>query len=175
MQSSDLYSNLASNANIKMSRGEIEDLREAFRLFDVHGTGVISFQELREVADALALEHGNKENSLSNKSFRHLSDLLCGVNNDSEEDMELDEDAFIQLISERHEDDPRDEYQRVFDLFDPKGKGYISLGDLRKVSEDLGESMTDEELDEMITKAAPTTGKVTLLEFREIMTKRLFA
>jgi centrin-1 len=165
----------ASIATIKLSNGEIEDLREAFRLFDADGKGVINFRELKEVADALALEHGNKENSLSSKSFRHLSDLLNGVNDD-DEDLELNEESFIRLVSERHEeDDTLDEYQRVFDLFDTKGKGYICLSDLRKVSEELGESMTDEELDEMIAKAAPTTGKVTLDDFQKIMTRRLFS
>ena len=160
--------------SMNLSKSEVEDLREAFRLFDADGKGVISFQELKEVADALALENGNKENAMSGHSFRHLSDLLCGVH-DSDEDMEIDEEAFIRLMSERPQDDSRDEYQRVFDLFDPKGKGYISLGDLRKVSEELGEAMTDEELDEMISKAAPTTGKVTAEDFQRIMTKRLFA
>lgn len=170
----DMHSSAAIHMNL--SKSEVEDLREAFRLFDVEGKGVISFLELKDVADTLALENGNKENnSMSGTSFRRLSDLIAGVSSDDEEDMEIDEDGFIRLMSERPQDDARDEYQRVFDLFDPKGKGFISLGDLRKVSEELGEAMTDEELDEMISKAAPTTGKVTAEDFQRIMTKRLFA
>lgn len=165
----------SSSNNIKLSRGEIEDLREAFRLFDADGKGVISFQELKEVADALALEHGNKENALSSHSFRHLSDMLNDNHQGEDDDFELDEEAFIRLMSERHEDDSRDEYQRVFDLFDTKGKGYINISDLRKVSEELGEAMTDEELDEMIAKAAPNSGKVTPEDFQRVMTKRLFS
>ena len=174
MQSGDGFSSSASSSHLKLSTAELEDLREAFRLFDVEGKGVINFQDLKEVADALALEHGNKENSLTSKSFRQLSDILCGVN-DTNEDLELDEEAFIRLMSERHEDDSVDEYRRVFDLFDVRGKGYISVGDLRKVSVELGESMTDEELDEMIAKAAPTNGRVTPEDFERIMTKRLFS
>jgi Ca2+-binding EF-hand superfamily protein len=130
---------------------------------------------LKEVADALALEHGNKQNAFSSHSFRHLSDMLCQVTTEDDEDLELDEDAFIRLMSERHNDDDRDEYQRVFDLFDTKGKGHINIMDLRKVSEELGESMADEELEEMIAKAAPETGKVTPDDFQRIMTKRLFS
>ena len=170
--------NNSAVVHMNLSKSEIEDLREAFRLFDVEGKGVISFQELKDVADTLALENGNKENTMSGTSFRRLSDLLSGVSSSSDgekEEMEIDEDGFIRLMSERPQDDARDEYQRVFDLFDPKGKGFISLGDLRKVAEELGEAMTDEELDEMISKAAPTTGKVTAEDFQRIMTKRLFA
>lgn len=172
MQAGDGFSSAASSY-IKLSTKEIEDLREAFRLFDADGKGVISFQELKEVADALALENGNQEDTASNHSFRQMSDILCSIN--AEEEMELDEDAFIRLMSHRPQDDSRDEYQRMYDLFDTKGKGYISLQDLRKVSEDLGETMTDEELDEMITKAAPSTGKVTIEEFQNIMTRRLYS
>jgi Ca2+-binding EF-hand superfamily protein len=134
-----------------------------------------SFHDLKEVADALALEHGNKQNAFSSQAFRHLSDMLCQVTTDNDEDLELDEDAFIRLMSERHYDDDRDEYQRAFDLFDTKGKGHINIMDLRKVSEELGESMADEELEEMISKAAPENGKVTPEDFQRIMTKRLFS
>ena len=134
-----------------------------------------SFHDLKEVADALALEHGNKENALSSHSFRHLSDMLCQVTTDNDEDLELDEDSFIRLLNERHNDDGRDEYQRVFDLFDKKGKGHINITDLRKVAEELGEAMTQEELEEMISAAAPETGKVTPDDFQRIMTKRLFS
>lgn len=168
-----------NNNNMNLSKSEMEDLREAFRLFDVEGKGVISFQELKDVADTLALENGNKENtSMSGTSFRRLSDLLAGIqrdHNNDDEEMEIDEDGFLRLMSERPNNDHRDEYQCVFDLFDAKGKGFISLSDLRRVSEELGEVMTDEELDEMISKAAPTTGKVTAEDFQRIMTKRLFA
>lgn len=127
------------------------------------------------MADALALEHGNKQDAFSRHSFRHLSDMLCQATTDNDEDFELDEDTFVRLMSQRHNDDDRDEYQRVFDLFDTKGKGHINIMDLRKVSEDLGESMTDEELEEMIAKAAPENGKVTPEDFQRIMTKRLFS
>jgi len=166
--------NSSSTSPTTMSKSEIEDLREAFRLFDVDNRGIISLSDLREVANALALENGNKENARSTSSFRHLSDMLCNASFD-DDDKELDEEAFVRLLSERHEDDSRDEYQRVFDLFDAKGKGYISVADLRKIAEDLGETMSNDELEEMISKAAPTSGKVTRDDFQKIMTKRLFS
>ncbi|CAB9510201.1 Putative calmodulin-like protein [Seminavis robusta] len=165
-----------SHASVmRLSKGEIEDLREAFRLFDTDGKGVISMQDLKEVAESLALEMGNQQNAFSTHSFRHLSDMLHNVQADNDE--ENDENEFVRLMSDRRyeEEDSRDEYQRVFDLFDAKGKGYINIADLRRISEELGETMAEEELDEMISKAAPKNGKVTPEDFQRIMTKRLFA
>ena len=49
--------------------------------------------------------------------------------------------------------DPKEELLQAFRLFDDDETGQISLIDLRRVAQDLGESMTDEELKEMIDEA----------------------
>jgi len=46
--------------------------------------------------------------------------------------------------------DPREEIMRAFALFDPEGKGKISLEDLRRVALELGEGLQEEELVAMI-------------------------
>ena len=43
--------------------------------------------------------------------------------------------------------------QKAFDLFDKDGKGVVCFEDLQRVAQDLGESMTDEDLQEMIEEA----------------------
>jgi len=74
-----------------------------------------------------------------------------------------------------HPADARDEWEKVFDLFSC-GKGYIELEDLQNVAHDLGESsMEEEELRAMIDRVAPTTGRVTLEQFKDIMNKKLFS
>jgi Ca2+-binding EF-hand superfamily protein len=57
-------------------------------------------------------------------------------------------------------------------MFDTDGKGYISLADLKRVVQDLGDtSITAAELEEMITFAQGDshTGKVTLEQFVQMM------
>jgi len=173
----------------QLSKTELEDLREAFRLFDTEGSGKISYSTLREVVQSLGVDENNDNNNnnhntiFASRSYRHLHNTLNmkmnqSGNNDNvyEEEHYLDERDFIQLITSRPEGDNRDELRRLFDLFDSKGKGYITIDDLRAISSDLGENILDEELQEMMEKASPSSsGKVTSDEFRNIMTKKLFS
>ena len=45
------------------------------------------------------------------------------------------------------------EIQEIFRVFDKDGNGFISAAELRLVMSNLGEKLTDEEVDEMIRKA----------------------
>ena len=46
--------------------------------------------------------------------------------------------------------DPIDEYQRAFRLFDEDNTGRISIRNLRHIARELGENITEEELQAMI-------------------------
>lgn len=45
---------------------------------------------------------------------------------------------------------PLDEFVRGFQVFDKEGNGFIGAGELRYVLTQLGEKMTDEEVDELM-------------------------
>lgn len=47
-------------------------------------------------------------------------------------------------------DPPKEEFIRGFQVFDKEGNGYIGAGELRYVLTQLGEKMTDEEVDELL-------------------------
>ena len=47
----------------------------------------------------------------------------------------------------------QDEIREAFKVFDKDGNGYISASELRHVMTNLGEKLTDEEVDEMIKEA----------------------
>merc|ERR1711862_69539 len=68
--------------------------------------------------------------------------------------------------------DPKDEILKAFRLFDDDETGKISFKNLKRVAKELGERMTDEELQEMIDEAdRDGDGEVNEEEFLRIMKK----
>lgn len=70
------------------------------------------------------------------------------------------------------ERDPREEILKAFRLFDDDNTGKISLKNLKRVARELGETMSEEELQEMIDEAdRDGDGEISEEEFIRIMKK----
>eukprot|EP00920_Eleutheroschizon_duboscqi_P034085 GHVT01081762.1.p2 GENE.GHVT01081762.1~~GHVT01081762.1.p2 ORF type:complete len:102 (+),score=31.38 GHVT01081762.1:1055-1360(+) len=68
--------------------------------------------------------------------------------------------------------DPKEEMMKAFRLFDDDDTGKISFKNLKRVAKELGENMTDEELQEMIDEAdRDGDGEINEEEFVRIMKK----
>ena len=89
----------------------------------------------------------------------------------------IDFEEFLDMMTARMSDkDTREDISKVFRLFDDGQTGTISLKNLRRVARELGETMTDEELQEMIDRADSNgDSMVTMDDFYNIMTKKTFA
>merc|ERR1711997_1246605 len=62
------------------------------------------------------------------------------------------------------------EFKEAFSLFDKDGNGLISAAELRHVMTNLGEKLTDEEVDEMIREAdVDGDGAINYQEFVRMM------
>jgi centrin-1 len=73
------------------------------------------------------------------------------------------------------EKDSREDIGKVFKLFDDEKTGYIGIKNLRRIAKELGETMDDNELQEMIDRAdTDNDGLVSEEEFYNIMTKKTF-
>ena len=86
-------------------------------------------------------------------------------------------EEFLDMMTARKSDKvSRYDIAKVFRLFDDDNSGVITLRNLRRVAKELGETMTDQELQEMLDRA-DSTGKsaVTMDDFYNIMTKKTFA
>ena len=71
--------------------------------------------------------------------------------------------------------DTREDIQKVFNLFDDDQTGHISLRNLKRVAKELGETMSDAELMEMIERAdTDGDGEISPDEFYAITTKKTF-
>ena len=65
--------------------------------------------------------------------------------------------------------------RRIFELFiDDPNADTITLSSLKKISKELGENMSDEELKDMLERASKNGVELTFEEFYDIMTKKSF-
>ena len=142
-----------------------QEIKEAFDLFDTDGSGKIDAKELKVAMRALGFESKKEE-------IRKI------INNiDKEGSGQIDYRDFTDLmVIKMQERNPEDEMRKAFKLFLDEDSNNISLRHLKKVARELGETMTDEELQEMIDRADTNgDGNVSLDDFFNIMTKKTFA
>ena len=69
----------------------------------------------------------------------------------------------------------RDGINRIFDLFDDERTGTINIRNMKRVAKELGESLTVDELKEILSRAASNGEEITRDDFYNIMTKKTFA
>lgn len=145
-----------------LTTDEIEEIKEAFDLFDSDGSGTIDPKELTEAMISLGFEAKNQT------IFQMVQDL------DSDGSGAIDFDEFLDMMTARLTDkNSRAETDKIFNLFDSDKKGKISLKDLKRMAKELGETMTDEELAELIERGdSDGDGLVTADDFYNIMTKK---
>jgi|TARA_B110000902_G_C13909090_1_gene437538 Ca2+-binding EF-hand superfamily protein len=147
-----------------LSRDEIEEIKEAFDLFDTDGSGTIDPQELKAAMQSLGFEAKNAT------IYQMIGDI------DASGDGQIDFEEFLDMMTAKMSDkDSREDIQKVFALFDDDTTGKITLRNLQRVARELGETMSDTELLEMIDRAdMDDDGEISLDEFYAIMTKKTF-
>ena len=118
-----------------------EFIDQIFAQCDSSGTGFIGIKKLKIVMRALGLEPRQDEiNKITKKML--ANEAARSVNKDAFCAEEL---AYV-LADRFKESEVKDEIHSAFGLFDVEGKGYITIDDLRRISNELGESLTDDEL-----------------------------
>mmetsp|Transcript_20505 Transcript_20505/g.49802 ORF Transcript_20505/g.49802 Transcript_20505/m.49802 type:complete len:166 (+) Transcript_20505:53-550(+) len=147
-----------------LTEDEIDEIREAFNLFDTDGSGTIDPKELKAAMQSLGFESKNPT------IYQMIADL------DRESSGAIDFEEFLDAITSKLGDkESKDGISKIFNLFDDDKSGVISLKNLKRVAKELGETMTDEELREMIERADSNgTGEITFEDFYTIMTKKTF-
>ncbi|KAK2459996.1 hypothetical protein APHAL10511_008002 [Amanita phalloides] len=126
----------------QLSEEQISEFKEAFSLFDKDGDGSITTKELGIVMRSLG----------QNPTEAELQDMINEVDADGNGTIDFPE--FLTMMARKMRDtDSEEEIKEAFKVFDKDGNGYISAAELRHVMTNLGEKLTDSEVDEMIREA----------------------
>ncbi|XP_048732605.1 uncharacterized protein LOC125649266 [Ostrea edulis] len=122
-----------------LTEEQINDIKEAFKVFDKDGDGTVSTEELGAVMRSMGQDPTEKE----------LMDMIAEVDVDGNGDVEFDE--FLQMMAKQMQcTDSPDELIEAFQVFDEDKTGHISVDEFRSVMTTLGEQLTDNDVDEMI-------------------------
>merc|ERR1739848_979576 len=140
----------------------IQEFKEAFALFDKDGDGTITTKELGTVMRSLG----------QNPTEAELHDMINEVDADGNGTIDFAE--FLSLMSRKVKDaDSEEELMDAFKVFDKDGNGSLSSAALRHVMTNLGEKLTDEEVEEMIREAdVDGDGQVNYDEFVKMMVQK---
>merc|ERR1719348_1913776 len=97
--------------------------------------------------------------------------MVTEVDKDNTGKLSLDS-FMLMMANKMAEKDTKEEILKAFKLFDDDDTGSITFANLRRVAKELGENLTDEELQEMIDEAdRDGDGEVNQDEFLRIMKK----
>ncbi|KAB5524263.1 hypothetical protein DKX38_022012 [Salix brachista] len=123
------------------------------------GLGCITTKELGTVMRSLG----------QNPTEAELQDMINEV--DADQNGTIDFPEFLNLMARKMKDtDSEEELKEAFKVFDKDQNGYISAAELRHVMTNLGEKLTDEEVEEMIREAdVDGDGQVNYEEFVRMM------
>mmetsp|Transcript_3383 Transcript_3383/g.8443 ORF Transcript_3383/g.8443 Transcript_3383/m.8443 type:complete len:168 (+) Transcript_3383:58-561(+) len=143
---------------------QLSEIRDSFELFDQDGAGTVQAKDLTVLLRAL----GSEPSKLEIKRF------LANV--DGANTGQLDFDNYLQIVLDKLGEKPTvEEVSKAFRLFaeGDNESGRISFDRLKQIAEEIGETIADEELREMISEADQSgTGTVSNDDFLRIITSR---
>ncbi|KEG12192.1 centrin [Trypanosoma grayi] len=156
----------------ELTEEQRQEIKEAFDLFDTDGSGTIDVKELKVAMRALGFEPRKDEvrRLLSTNSDERSGG---GGSGGDTETLAIGFAEFMDIMARKMtERDSREEMLKAFHLFDDDKTGKISFKNLKRVAQELGENMTDAELQEMIDEAdRDGDGEVSEEEFLRVMKK----
>ncbi|XP_050583621.1 uncharacterized protein LOC126918994 isoform X1 [Bombus affinis] len=152
----------SSSKTPTISKSQMKEFREAFRLFDKDGDGSITKEELGRVMRSLGQFARAEE----------LRTMLQEIDIDGDGNVSFEE--FVEIVSNigasetapTDQDQEEQELRDAFRVFDKHNRGYITASDLRAVLQCLGEDLSEEEIEDMIKEVdVDGDGRIDFYEF----------
>jgi len=143
----------------ELSEEQKQEIKEAFDLFDTDKSGSIDYHELKVAMRALGFD------------VRKAEVLKLMKEYDRNDTGQITYADFVDIMTQKMaERDPEEEIRKAFALFDDDQTGAITLKNLRRVARELGEVLSDDELQAMIDEFDKNSdGVIDENEFMAIM------
>ena len=176
-----------------LTESEVAEIREAFNLFDTDGVGAgltpsrfppsLSTSSTSShphpaptpLPPAGKIDPKELKAAMQSLGFEAKNATVYSMIRDMSGEDQIDFDTFLEMLTAKVGDtDSREDINKVFALFDVDGKGRINLRDLKRVAKELGETMSDAELLEMVERAdRDGDSEITQDDFFLIMTRKV--
>ena len=137
----------------------ISEFKEVFSVFDKEGNGLIKIKYLMKVFKCLGQDPTQKE----------IDNMLDSFNMGERRNIRFEE--FLKLIERKmKETKDTESCYEVFKMFDKEQTGYISASGIKYMMTNLGEKLTDQEVNEMLNCAdTEQSDKISYEEFLKMM------
>ena len=140
----------------ELTEEQKREIKEAFSTFEQTG---LDADELRSAMQALGFDPKNPDvQKILNKLDKYKKPLNF-------------EDYMEVMLDKNEEKDPEIEMKKAFKVLCEEGTDKITLKSLSKICADLGEKISDDELQEMINEANKEDEEVGEEDFIKIMQK----
>lgn len=143
---------------------EEQILEEAFNLCDHDKNGTICSSEIGLVLRALDF----------NPTEREIKDMIKEIDKNGSGRIEFNEfrDYYKTYKAKNKNKNMKEEIMCAFKFFDKNGNGFIEAKEIKEILRKLGDSTTDEQIQQMIEVAdVDKDGQINYAEFAEFMCK----
>lgn len=151
------------------TQAQSTNFKEAFSLFDKRGNGRVALHDLGDLLRACG----------QNPTLSEIKDLEGQVGGDCKSisspppfpltdsaPQPVDYDSFTRVLNRpngfRDPGEP-EEYCRGFQVFDKDLTGFIGVGQFRYILTNLGEKMSDDEVDELLKAVDTSSGEINYM------------
>ncbi|CAF1074754.1 unnamed protein product [Didymodactylos carnosus] len=143
----------------RLTSRQMDELRDAFNLFDTDHSGTISSDELKQVLIALNYK----------PTAQLLRKIMKQIDTDGNGVIEFNE--FVRVMGDVYERQfTNEEMRRAFQCFDTDGSGFITANELRGVLKKLNLNITEERISEVMREVDDDAdGKISFEEFCKML------
>lgn len=160
LNDADIWNSRINIKSLNFTDEQLAELKECFILFDQTGSGFIEADDLSSALRALG----------QNPSDEDVALLLQDANLDAMGRLSAAE--YLQVVSRyglKQETEMNDELSEAFKVFDRNDVGSIDSNELRNALKTFGETLPDEDIEEIMKLAGVSDG--SMIDYMEFVKK----